>query len=162
MKQMLWAYWNHLAKREQVLCGLLGVFLVCFFLYVFIWSPLSRAVDRRYEQILAQRDLWHWLQQAQTRIDRLHALGFSMHALPRKALLARVESFLSEQNLSHYVQSVEQVDNLHVLLSFSHVPFDLLIDGLQTQWYRQGIVIDRMTAKQTMSPGLVDVTLHLE
>lgn len=155
-------WWENLLDRERRIVAVGSVIVGVLLIYALIWSPLSDAVADRKLQVESQRQLLIYLQQASAKISRLKASGISVDAtVDSTGLLALVEQTLGSQQLNHYLKQVQQLQKNQIALTFEKVPFDKLMQWLQTLSTTHDIRVQNLSANRLAVIGTADVKMVL-
>lgn len=154
-------WWENLLDRERQVLVVGGILCGVLVVYAALWSPLSSAVQDRKMEVIAQRQLLHYLQKTSATIRQLKAEGIHVNASDTVNLLSLTEQSLSQQALSVYLKQVQQPEKNQVALTFEKIPFDKLMQWLQVLETSQGIRVSQMTATRLSIIGTANVTLVL-
>lgn len=156
------AWWQGLSDHDQRIAKIGGIAAGILLVYFLLWNPLSDAVSNQKNQIKAQQNLLVYLQHAFVKIQAFQASGVTATAQKSGALLTVVESSLAAKQMSAYLQQVQQPENNQAQLTFSKVPFDQLMQWLQTLWTTQGVSVTNFSATRLPMPGLAEVDLTVK
>jgi len=160
MNIKLW--WENLSERDQLVLGVGGTISLILIIYLFIWTPLSDAVVHETIQMKKQQSLLRYLQQSYLKIQAFQAGGVSETEKTSGPLLTVVESSLASQQLSSFLQQVQQSQDNQMQLTFQKVPFDKLMRWLQTLWTTNGISVTTFSASRLPVMGIVDAEIILK
>jgi general secretion pathway protein M len=156
------AWWESLQDRERQMVAIASAVVGVLLIYALIWSPLSDAVADRKTQVDSQHQLLIYLQHASAKIARLKASGISVDAtVDNTGLLALVEQTLGSQQLNSYLKQVQQPQKNQIALTFEKVPFDKLMQWLQTLSTTHGIRVQNLSANRLAVVGTADVKMVL-
>ena len=153
--------YHHLQDRERRLLSIGSVILALLFIYGFIWSPLSTSVSNYKITLQSQRQLLQYLQRASTKIQQLNASGIHIASTHSADLLMLAEETLSQQTLSPFLKQVAQPQPNQITLTFENVPFDKLMQWLQTLAMKQGVQVSQLSATKSSVVGAANVTMVL-
>ena len=154
-------WWENLLERERQMLTVGGILGGILFVYVVIWSPLSDAVQDRKTEVTTQQQLLQYLQKTSATILQLKAEGVQATATENADILALTEQSLSQQGLSNFLKQVQQPQPNQVALTFEKIPFDKLMQWLQTITTTQGVRVNELNATKLPVIGTANVTLTL-
>lgn len=154
-------WWGNLLDRERQLITIAGLVVGILFIYGVIWSPLSDAVQDRKTEVTTQEKLLHYLQHVSFTISRLKSEGIQVNAASNADLLSLAEQTLSQQELSSYLKQVQQPKQNQIALTFDNVPFDKLMQWLQTLTTSQGVRVTQLSAQRLPVIGTANVKITL-
>ena len=160
MNVKLW--WENLSERDRRVLTIGGIISIILIIYLFIWNPLANAVVNQKTDIKKQQSLLHYLQQSAIKIQTFRASGVSATTKTSEALLTLIETSLSSQQLSGFLQQVQQPQDNQAELTFERAPFDKLMRWLQTLWSTQGVSATTFSATRLSVMGTVDVVMTLK
>lgn len=155
------SWWENLSDRERQMVSIGGVIVGVLFVYMTIWSPLSDAVADRKMQVTTHRQLLQYLQRASQTIAQLKSDGIVVDSSGNVDLLSLAEQTLSQQSLSTYLKQVQQPQQNQIALTFKNVPFDKLMQWLQTMTTQHDIKVQQFTAKRLPTIGTANVQMTL-
>lgn len=153
--------WRVLSHRERIM--LIAGSVIVFFLlgYTLLWNPLTAAVNQLREQITSQENLYHWMQHANQKIQQLKQLGVSDTKNDNEELLASVERSLTDKKLAQYLQQVQQPEKNKLVLKFQQVPFDQLMQWMQSLLKYNNIKVVKLHVERDRMAGIVNILLVL-
>lgn len=157
-------WWQSRAERERLMLGVGGVILGLFVLYSAIWSPLSNTASEYRSDVITQRALLIYLQNANSRVSALRAEGIQAATATSSAainLLTLTEQTLAQHQLSAFLKGVQQQPDNKIQLTFVDVPMDRLMGWVQQLLTTENVKVDTMTADRQVVTGTADVTLVL-
>jgi len=151
------ARWDALGPRDRRALQLLAAVAVLLLGYVFMLQLDARAEARRRAEA-AERTL-AWMRQASA---QLAGRSPAPRAAPDgRSLLARVDAGAREAGLGSALLRVEPVSPTQVRVYFQSVPFDGLVDWLQSLADSHGVRVDELSLQRAAGSGLVDARLSL-
>lgn len=158
------AWWQQLAKREQIFLMGGGIALAILLFYTLIWDPLITAVSSRKTAITEQRQLLQWMKQVVPVVQRAQQSDVPSEQIivTRDILLNTVEQSLKENALRDFATSISQTNDNQIQINFDAVSFDHLTHWLTLIWQRFGIQVEQITIKPKQKSGEVSVDLSLE
>ncbi|HLB56088.1 MAG TPA: type II secretion system protein M [Coxiellaceae bacterium] len=154
-------WWGGLLDRERQMLMIGGIAVGIFLIYAAIWSPLSDAVQDRKTEVVTQRKLLHYLQNASSTITELKTEGIQVSAASNADLLSLAEQTLSQQDLSNFLKQVQQPKQNQIALTFQSVPFDKLMQWLQTLATQHGVRVTQLSAQRLAMIGTANVKMTL-
>lgn len=154
-------WWGGLQDREQKILTVCGIAVGIFLIYAVIWSPLSNAVQDKKTEVITQRKLLRYLQHASSTITELKTEGIQVSAASNADLLSLAEQTLSQQDLSHFLKQVQQPKQNQITLTFEKVPFDKLMQWVQTLATQQGVRVTQLSAQRLQVIGIANVKMTL-
>lgn len=149
--------WQHLPGRERLALTLLAGFLALVLLYVMVWQPVVKRLERAREYYQSQQVLYTYMQE---NAPKARGLGTAKVVLASEQLQGLVTSSAQQRGLS-----LERLDNdgsSGLLISLAKAPFESLLlwlGELQSQGVRLADVnLDRaetgkVDAKVTLQAG---------
>ena len=155
------SWWENLLDRERQMLTVGGILGGILFVYAAIWTPLSDAVEDRKMAVVTQHQLLHDLKNTSAKIQQLKAEGVHADISDNIDLLSMAEQTLSQEALSTYLKQVKQPDKNQVALTFENIPFDKLMQWLQTIWAANSISVVAFSATPQTVVGIGDVTMTL-
>lgn len=126
---MQFAYLSKLSQREKyyLISGL--VIILIFFLYHFLWIPLTTSNQNLLGQINQQAELLHWMQAQQIEIEQ-HAGQQQPQVQEQEPLFTTVENSLQANMLDQLAIQLSSRDSDSVLIQIDQIEFDKLVDWL--------------------------------
>src|SRR3990167_1014199 len=152
-------WWGGLLDRERQMLMIGGIAVGIFLIYAAIWSQLSDAVQDRKTEVVTQRKLLHYLQNASSTITELKTEGIQVSAASNADLLSLAEQTLSQQDLSNFLKQVQQPKQNQIALTFQSVPFDKLMQWLQTLATQHGVRVTQLSAQGLVMLGRANVRM---
>ena len=159
---MIKVWWENLSDHDRKVVSIGGIVAGILFIYILIWSPLSHAVSNEKKSIQSSQSLLTYLQQSAVKIQAFQAGGVSATMQTPGALLTTVETTLASQQLSSFLNQVQQPQDNQAELTFEKVPFDKLMQWLQTLWTTSGVSVVAFSANPQPMIGTADVTMTLK
>lgn len=160
MNIKLW--WENLSERDRTVLMIGGIISAILSITLFIWNPLVNMVENQKSNIVKQQHLLQYLQQSAETMQMLQTGGAHVAQPSTEALLTLVETSLSAQQLSGFLQQVQQPQDNQAALTFEKVPLDKLMQWLQTLWSIHGISVSEFSANRLSVIGTADVTMTVK
>lgn len=155
--------WENLLPKERYIITIGASMTVVVLLYACIWSPLSDAVLHRKAQAASRQELLIEMQKASQKIMQFKTQGISVDTAPiRNGLLAFIEQSLTSQHLSNYLKQVQQTQNNQITLTFENVPFDQLMQWMQSMVMIHSLRVKNLSAVRLAVTGTANVQIVLE
>lgn len=154
-------WWYQLSDRERWLIFGGSIFLILFFIYFYLWTPLANRVDYFKQQIHSQETLLTWMQHANQEIQQYRIQGVKTPHRTQTALLVAAERTLAQKKLSSFLNQIQQPTINQLSLSFKKVPFDPLINGLQALWHDESINVTQALLIKDNTQGMVHAKITL-
>lgn len=156
-------WWDTLQDRERHVLSISGLIGGILFIYMVMWSPLSNAVDDRKIQVQSQQQLLQYIHHANATIAQYKAMGITVENTSSNAngLLSLVEQTAAAAQLSAHLKQVQQTAKNQLSLTFENVPFDPLLQWLQTLSTTHGVRVSEISATRLPTLGVVNVKMVL-
>lgn len=159
---MIIKWWQTLTDQERGLISLGFISVIGFLGYYFAYAPLLQKTDVLTEQLKDQERSFAWIKHSEIKLNQLRQAGYSKSQSSNEALLVYVERTLTEQKLSGYLDHIQQQDSDLLQLSFHHIPFDDLMNWLQTLSQTSGINARQIRLTKTEPMGTTDAEITLK
>ncbi|OLU17138.1 hypothetical protein BVH01_11340 [Pseudomonas sp. PA1(2017)] len=113
--------WLHLPRRERLALTVLAGFLAVVLLYVMVWQPVIKRLDRAREYYQSQQVLYTYIQENASRVQER---GSAKVTLEPEQLQGLVTATAQQRGLP-----LERLDNdgSGLLISMAKVPFEPLL-----------------------------------
>lgn len=150
-------YWNNLNDREKwtLIGGMLCVFLYLY--YLFLYSPLSNAVNQKSKQLVEKTQTLEWMKSVQGQAKAPK----TKQTVSDNQLLTLLSSQLNDEKTLKYPFQLQQTGSGDIQLSLAEVPFDLFMNWLSTLNENYTIQIMQFNVEPTPTPGLVKIMIIL-
>lgn len=159
---MQFSYFSKLSQREKyyIISGL--VIVIGFFLYYFVWTPLSTSNQNLLAQINQQEELLHWMQAQQIEIKQ-HAGQQQSQDQDQEPLFTTVENSLQANTLDQLAIQLSSRDSDRVLIQIEKIEFDKLINWLTNLHAQYRITTNQATIHRIEgNSGFVRASVTLE
>jgi type II secretory pathway component PulM len=154
--------WQSLNQREQWIVKIAAVFIGILLIYYLIVAPLSDATSTVQAELAYQRDLLSWIEPRVNALQGQAASGQSAtQNITQAELLPTIDSRLKNTEFANTVEQVTQTNTNDVRITFKDVPFDALMDWLETQWKTSRITVDTIDVQKGDKLGLTNINLTL-
>lgn len=155
-------WWENLLDRERKILSVSGGALAILLIYALIWSPLSGAVLDKEKEVSSQQQVLQYLRHVAETVQQIKSSGVNLQATVSGDLLTAAEQTLSQQDLSSYLKQVQQQKQNQLSLTFEKVPFDELMQWLQTFSVTHAARITQLSATRLPVMGEANVKIVLE
>ena len=149
------AYWNNLNERERLLLVLGSIVCCICFFYVFIYSPLKRAIHDQSQQLIEKKETLVWLEQ----IHKQYKPQPKTQQLNSSQLLRALTEGLDKSPIKSFSYQLQQQGASDIQLSFNEVPYHAFIAWLWSMNQRYAISIKQLNIEHTKTPGVVQLLL---
>ncbi|MBK8164096.1 MAG: type II secretion system protein M [Gammaproteobacteria bacterium] len=157
MKQFI----ANLSDRERVLLAGGGGGALLVLLFLIAWHPFSRYVERLDDNVVAQRELRVWMQQAATEVKQLRGSAPARRGAGQ-SLLAVADSTARQHGLAAAMKRVEPEGTDKVRIRLEQAGFDDLTRWLELLVREHGVRIESITIDGRSQSGTVDARLALQ
>lgn len=147
--------WQHLPSRERLALTLLAGFLALVLLYVMVWQPVVKRLERAREYYQSQQVLYTYIQE---NAPKARGLGTAKVVLAPEQLQGLVTTSAQQRGLS-----LERLDNdgsSGLLISLAKAPFEPLLLWL-TELQSQGVRLSDVNLDRAET-GKVDAKVTLQ
>ncbi|MFK7886193.1 MAG: type II secretion system protein GspM [Gammaproteobacteria bacterium] len=155
-------WWESLEKRERLMVGGLGIFMVVFFFYMFLLEPLyANAADYKEKTDRAERDL-AYLQQAVVELQTSNSgAGRRQRNVvdPNASLNVIVDRTRTAYSLA--ATNTQQVGPQKLRVRLEDARFDDVVKWLGDLRSQYGIAIETASVNQTGVRGTTTASLTL-
>lgn len=159
---MLTNWWLERTQRERYIISIGGAIATVLIVYVLIWEPLTAHIANLRQDVLQDNALLSWMDSAASRIDQFRKQGYTRKQPSTQALLVTVEQSLMQSKLSQYVANTQQQSNQQINLALKNVPFDRMMDWIETLWKVNNITVTNLAATNTRTTGVVTASITLQ
>lgn len=151
------AYWQNLNERERWMVGIAAVAVVVYGFYLFIYSPLTLAVNTRTQQLKEKSETLVWMrgvkgQRGQHRPPQ---------AIDNSKLLSVIASQLSSKPFSPFPYQLEQTGVGDIQLSFEQIPYAAILRWLWALNNDYTVTLKQIRMDKTDTPGVVKLMVLL-
>lgn len=152
---------KHLTQRERnFLLGGGGAALLLL-LYLFIWAPLSDALDVLRQSNVNQIALNDWVKTTLGQVEQFRSRGISIQEIKKENLLSTLQDLLVKEQLNKYMDNMQEQSG-KIAIRFKEVPFDRLIEWLEKIWKNYGVKVNQINVMMSETQGVVQANLVLE
>ncbi|MGE0370285.1 MAG: type II secretion system protein GspM [Gammaproteobacteria bacterium] len=157
MKQFI----ANLSDRERVLLAGGGGGALLVLLFLIAWHPFSRYVERLDDNVVAQRELRVWMQQAAVEVKQLRGSAPARRGASQ-SLLAVADSTARQHGLAAAMKRVEPEGTDKVRIRLEQAGFDDMTRWLELLVREHGVRIESITIDGRNQTGTVDARLALQ
>ena len=154
--------WHELSARERHLVILMGVTCLIALLYFVVLKPLTQTrtqLRQTYQDNIAT--LTH-LTNAVPQIQQYQRIAGHPTSITDNNLLEHLQSSLEESPFSSAEKTIQQTDGQHVKIQWNAIPFDQLMDWLDTEWRESSVLVSQMDVTATETSGVVKASVVLQ
>jgi general secretion pathway protein M len=154
------AYFNSLNPREQKLVLAAGFFILLFLPYQFIYAPFqSNLIKMQENSFKAQKNI-AWMNGKAVEIRNLKGSGGSRRSTG-KSLLTLVETTMKQNKLNKNLRKVKPAGSSNVIVWLDDVPFDRLMQWLDSLVVTHGLSIQEITVEKQSGKGIVNAKINM-
>lgn len=139
-----------------------AVILVIFFLYQYVWAPLSASVVEQKQTMVQQRETLNWIKQASMEAKAaggVRPAGSTDGS--KQSILALVDKSAKQSNLGRSIRKVEPQGDDKVQIWVEQASFDGLLGWLGSLQLEHGINVSSITIDRQTQSGIVNSRLVL-
>ena len=145
-------WWQQLKISEQRLVAMMGLVVICFVFFSFIWQPLVENIDKTQQKIARQQSLLTWVQEGTQRYQQAKRNGALTQS---KGSLSSIVNQSAGRNGISIARLQPQGDDLQVWIE--EVPFSHLLGWLEFLANKEGLVVKSIDLSKTDEKGVVKV-----
>jgi type II secretory pathway component PulM len=145
---------NQLEQREQYAIIGCAIFVVAFFIYQFIWTPLDNKLDKMKRDISYQTSLIGWISSVSHKISS-PKLGKKQ---PQNLLSETADSLMAAK-LNKLPHQLRQSEGDKIELDFKLIPYTQLISWVENFWYQYDITVETASITNLTKAGVVKASL---
>jgi type II secretory pathway component PulM len=151
-------WWQIRSRGERRTLGALAVLVSIAIVWLAVWQPMMRDIERLEQRAAADRAL---LAEARRSGDEIATLARAPSAPPGADPRAALDAALTSRNLRAAVTQIERVDNDRFRVTFDSIGFDALAGLLDALQRDARVRATDLVATARVETGLVraDVTL---
>lgn len=151
-------WWQVRSRGERRTLAALAVLVSIAILWLAVWQPMVRDIERLEQRAAADRVL---LAEARRSGDEIATLARAPAAPPGTDPRAALDAALTSRNLRAAVTQIERVDNDRIRVTFDSIGFDALAGLLDALQRDARVRATDLVATARVETGLVraDVTL---
>ena len=151
-------WWQVRSRGERRTVAALAILIAVAIVWLAVWQPLARDIDRLEQRAAADRAL---LTEARRTGDESATLARASPAAPAADPRAALEAMLTSHNLKAAAVQIERIDNDRIRVTFDSISFDTLAGLLDALQREARVRATDMVATARVEAGLVraDVTL---
>jgi len=145
-------WWQQLKSAEQRLVAILGVVVIVFVFFSFIWQPLNENIDKTQQKIARQQSLLTLVQEGTQRYQQAKKNGASTKS---KGSLSSIVNRSAGRNNISIARIQLQGDDLQVWIE--EIPFSQLLNWLEFLANKEGLLVKSIDLSRTDVEGVVNV-----
>ena len=154
-------WWDERNQREQYIVGGGAILVIVLLVYLLIWKPLTSHIADMRQNIQQQTSMLAWMDAAGTKLHQYEAAGYTKKQATTQPILVLVEQSLMKDKLSQFVANTQQKSASQIVITLKNTPFDRAMDWLETLWKQDNVVVNNLTATDTKTVGVVNLTVTL-
>lgn len=156
-------WWNTLGTRERLMLGGGALLLVPLLVWLLVWHPLARGVQRLETEVAAQREGLQWMRNAAAELQQLRGSGAQASAgLGGRSLLAVVDQSARAAGLGNGLKRIEPDSATAVRARLEGVPFDAVVKWLDELSRKFGVLATLVSIERVAGAGQVNIRLTLQ
>ena len=152
----LLAQWKNLNEREKWSVALGGIFCGVYLFYLTIYSPLTRAVASKEQQLQEKRETLAWMQKIQQQYRQTNPVTKKIN---NSKLLSLIATELSKSTFKTFTYQMQQTGAGDIQISFETVPYNAFITWLWEITHQYTIRLKELHIEHSATPGLVKLNL---
>ena len=151
------AWFAQLNQREQMSVLVLGVAMLLYLLYLFVWSPL----DSRRDSLTAQNSsIAGTLQRVDAMVSEvLHLRDSGARAGARRNLTSLINQSTSRMQLQ--VSRLQPNSRGEIQVRLEDAAFDDVLQWLYEMEYKEGLLVREVSVTQAGTVGRVNATVRI-
>jgi general secretion pathway protein M len=153
-------YWHNLQGREQRIVLIGGIAALLLLLYSAVLDPFAQGLHRLEQSVVADRELFAWMEQAAQQVKVLRARGGASRS-SGQSLLSLVDASAKQNGLGGALKQVKP-EGEGVRLRFEQAGFDDMVRWLGRLGAEQGVGVTTLTLERLPETGMVNATVVLE
>ena len=151
-------WFSSLEQREQLSLLLLGLALVLYLLYMFVWSPL----DNQREQLIVQNGA---IAESRIRVDAMvsQLLQLRKGGAQATGTNGSLTSVINESTGRYKLPVMRLQPNSRgeIQVRLENAPFDTVLQWLHEMEYGKGLLVREVSVTQTGTVGHVNATVRV-
>lgn len=153
--------WSLLSLREKQVISVGSIFVLCFFFYELIWSPLFTYNEHLRTRLSSQQKTLAAMQTTDAAIKQLKHTNAKKIANPID-LLAILQHKIDAAGLSQNLIHMKQASRNTIEMQFQKVVFDELIKLLIATTREEGVSISQLAITSENMQGIVNANVVLK
>lgn len=152
------AWFTQLSQRDQLSLLVLGVALVVYALYMFVWSPLARARDDLALQNTA-------IAESRVRVDAMvsQLLELRKSGAATTGAKRNLTTVINESTVRLQLPVIRLQPNSRgeIQVRVENATFDAVLQWLHAMEYKEGLLVREVSLTQSGTVGRVNVTVRI-
>jgi len=154
------AYFKNLNPREQKLVLAAGFFVLLFLPYQFIYAPFQDSLTKMQVDTEKVKKNIAWMNNKSQEVRSLSGAGGSRSA-SKTSLLTLVETTTKQNKLNKNLRKVQPAGSSNVKVWLDEVPFDRLMQWLDSLVVTHGLSIQDITVEKQSGKGIVNAKINM-
>jgi general secretion pathway protein M len=155
-------WWFSKTQQEQRAIIIGGVVVFILLLYVMVWLPFTKNLDKQVKNVQDQKVTLQWIQSNLDQVKKLRLTKRGTKTSSNEALLTLIERTAKNIQLRKQLQNIKPKGDNGVQLMVEQAPFDTLIRWLGQLTLNHGLEIESLNIDKQDSPGLVNARIVIE
>jgi general secretion pathway protein M len=155
-------WWFSKTQQEQRAIIIGGVVVFILLLYVMVWLPFTKNLDKKVKNVQDQKVTLQWIQSNLDQVKKLRLTKRGTKTSSNEALLTLIERTAKNIQLRKQLQNIKPKGDNGVQLMVEQAPFDTLIRWLGQLTLNHGLEIESLNIDKQDSPGLVNARIVIE
>ena len=165
MKQLdnLSNHYNNLSQRDQKLAVVITILLSVTLFYTMIWEPLHKELAHQQEEQVTQKEIYTWMQNAQTEVVALKkAGGATTRVIKSNSPVSIVaEQSANTSGLKQHISKIESSGKNSAQIKIESASFDQMLLWINTLNTRYGLTVASAKIERTPTVGIINARLTL-
>lgn len=147
-------------ERHIVIGGAIALVIMLF--YIIIWEPITSNFDQQQQRNQSQRQLYSWMKNSSTEIQKLKASGGGTAAKSRsQSISSLADRSAITAGIKPFIDKIDQ-NKKGVKVSLKEANFDKIILWLAELENKYGITSSKLKIEKSKTDGSVDAQITLE
>ena len=159
-KQVFLAFWHKRQKRERFILLLGFCFVIIIAIDVGIWQPLTSYQSRVIAQYTKFQSNLPYIARTLVTYEYLKNSGQMSHLSTKEPLQSKISQMLAAQQVVPFGIKVKILNPKRAVLTFKQVPFDSLMQGVESL-NKQALFVVKSDIQKVNNKGIVKGQLTL-
>ncbi|MET0026579.1 MAG: type II secretion system protein M [Candidatus Thiodiazotropha sp.] len=155
-------WWQSKTQQEHLALILGAAAILILLVYLVIWLPFTRDLDKKAQRLESQTATLHWMQENIGLVQRMRAAQGGSAKATNEALLTLVDRTAKTIRLRDQIERIKPQGDRAVQLWIEQAPFDILIRWLGQLTEQHGLEIESMNIDRQDGPGLVNARVVIQ
>ncbi len=165
MKQLddIQQWYQSLHTRERYLVLSAAAVIIITLLYLSVWEPLHKGVEKQTQRYQNQLNILSWMQNASAEARALRASDSASKRLnSSQPVTLLVEKSAQSAGLKKYISKLESTSDKGARVTIAAASFDQMLLWLNTLQSQYGITVSSANLDRNSKPGTVNARLTLK